>query len=148
MPAKHGFEGADQIRTGVSDRSTLEHGFSSSVTHRNIPTSEFRVYLEIGDVGYGPRCRCGRPKTPQATNFRCRCHACRASWAEYVREKNHRLGRNLPWDVAAADRRLAAASKPCGTESKYSYGCRCDLCREAARIARARRRGVTTRLVA
>jgi hypothetical protein len=37
------------------------------------------------------------------TNLGCRCYECRSAWREYVREKNHRLGRHRPWSEYLAD---------------------------------------------
>jgi bacterioferritin-associated ferredoxin len=70
----------------------------------------------------------------------CRCADCTRANRESMRAYYRRKGAR-PAAVVFAERRQAAlASDNHGTETRYSLGCRCDRCREAARVARARRR--------
>lgn len=74
-------------------------------------------------------------------NLGCRCAACRAAHADYIRERNHRLGRSRPRDVVFAERHAEALARDNhGTETRYTMGCRCDACRTAANRARNVRR--------
>jgi hypothetical protein len=73
-------------------------------------------------------------------NLACRCDACREAWRIYHAEMMHRLGYERPRAVFLAER--YPEPPPHGTETRYGgkWRCRCDECREAARLARARRR--------
>lgn len=71
-------------------------------------------------------------------NLGCRCDRCRAAWAAYVNDRNHRTGRHVPRDVYLAE--MADRPIPHGTESGYrDRGCRCRWCRDASAYARRRR---------
>lgn len=74
-------------------------------------------------------------------NHGCRCDACRQANTDYIRERNHRVGRNRPRDLVFAERHAAALARDNhGTESRYRLGCRCDECRTATTSARRTRR--------
>lgn len=74
-------------------------------------------------------------------NQGCRCDECRQANTDYHRERNHRLGRTLPWDVMVAQRRAEADARDNhGTETRYTRGCRCRACKDASAEARRRRR--------
>lgn len=74
-------------------------------------------------------------------NHHCRCDECKTAHAVYTVARNHRLGYARPRDVVFAERRAAALAKDNhGTAGRYKLGCRCDICREFARVDRARRR--------
>lgn len=77
-------------------------------------------------------------------NHGCRCDPCREAAAlyrldrdmtGYGREWRHRTGRNKPMEV-----HLAEVAAKHGTESRYSRGCRCSDCKQAATTARRVRR--------
>lgn len=56
----------------------------------------------------------------------------------YRERYNHRTRAEYLRDVLAS----------CGSESAYNRGCRCERCREAARVGRADRRAATRRACA
>lgn len=73
------------------------------------------------------------------TNDKCRCETCRAANRAYHLKRSHETGRRRPMEVYLAERRANLA--PHGTETRYTnQRCRCTECREASRVARARRR--------
>lgn len=76
------------------------------------------------------------------SNHGCRCAKCRAANSEYHRSYTHRVGMHKPRDLYNAERKVAALLRDNhGTELRYTkHGCRCVECREASRVARARRR--------
>lgn len=73
------------------------------------------------------------------TNHKCRCDRCRKTLAAYQRDYTHRTGLHRPMAVYLAER-AANHEYVHGTEGGYHRGCRCHACREASRLARARRR--------
>lgn len=69
----------------------------------------------------------------------CRCEACRAAWNQDCKERSWKSGRRRPRAEYLAD--VRANPPPHGTESRYTARrCRCAECKEASRLARARRR--------
>lgn len=82
-------------------------------------------------------------------NHGCRCDECRQAATDYHREKSHRLGYARPRTVVFAERRAAADARDNhGTETRYSFGCRCADCRTAAADARRARRARCRQAVA
>ncbi len=78
-------------------------------------------------------------------NHGCRCDECRQAHTDYMRIRNHRTGRCRPRAEVFAERRATAEARGNhGTESRYELGCRCTVCREGVRQARARRRAKAT----
>lgn len=75
-------------------------------------------------------------------NHGCRCDECQLAHAVYTTERNHRLGIHRPRELVFAERRAEALARDNhGTETRYTFGCRCDACRvEASRQRRERRR--------
>lgn len=83
-------------------------------------------------------------------NLGCRCAKCRKAWSAY----NARLtatpcaagcgrtvqGRYREGTMCRDCRTLANRTAPHGTETVYTWGCRCDACRHAATDARRKRR--------
>jgi hypothetical protein len=74
------------------------------------------------------------------TNLDCRCRRCRTAHAENYKRLAHARGQHMPWDQYLLERTAESKRKPCGTESKYTAGCRCDACTYASAEARRRRR--------
>ena len=74
------------------------------------------------------------------SNRGCRCDRCKAAATAKQLEYMHRTGRSKPMAQHLAEIHARAEAKPHGTETKYSYGCRCEECRDAAKAARKARR--------
>lgn len=73
-------------------------------------------------------------------NLGCRCEACTVAHRVYTREWTHRSGRRIPRELRKVMHRDKRAAEPCGTNSKYVWGCRCDECRKAANAYKCERR--------
>jgi hypothetical protein len=82
-------------------------------------------------------------------NRGCRCDACRTAHTDYCRTHQKAGYERVPCACGKTKRPDAVKCRACrnaevaadhGTESKYSAGCRCDECREAATAAKRRRR--------
>lgn len=74
-------------------------------------------------------------------NHGCRCDRCREAATTYAREWRHRTGYALPReDYLLLLRRKAELRDNHGTETRYKFGCRCDVCKAAAAQARRDRR--------
>lgn len=113
----------------------------------------------FANAGHSPAAQEDQPLAPDDPrhgtsngygNLRCRCDACRTARTDYFREA--KIGSYAQNECACGDAKLVAA-KRClrcehaartpshGTEGRYvSRGCRCADCREASRVARAKRR--------
>lgn len=82
-------------------------------------------------------------------NHACRCDRCRTAHTTYLREGGRGSYKKDPCPLCGQPKSLVSTyCQACyydlvasthGTESRYK-DCRCDLCREASRVARQRRR--------
>lgn len=89
---------------------------------------------------YGPPPPPGDPRHGSAStykNYRCRCDACTAAHRDAWREASRRRGVRPFAEYAAEKKAKAAANHGRGGIRR---GCRCPICTEASRVARADRR--------